>query len=122
MKKLAIIILVIVALAGAGLLAFKLGSPEIVVENASASTIREVVVELPSNRVVFGEIQPGSESTIYYSATQGDGVYAYSIEFAGAPKLVGSCGYVTGNEIGKRLHLVIETEGRAVCRESNKIF
>ena len=30
--------------------------------------------------------------------------------------------YVTNNEIGKRLHLVIETEGRAVCRESNKIF
>jgi len=92
------------------------------VENLSAFTVREVVVQLPSNRIVFGEILPGSESTIYYSATQSDGVYSYSVDFVSAPRLVGSCGYVTNNEIGKRLRLVVETEGRVGCRESSKLF
>ena len=79
-------------------------------------------MELPSNRIVFGEVPPGTESTIYYSATQGDGVYSYSIKFENAPPLVGSCGYVTSSEFGKRLQLIVVNKGHAECRETNKIF
>lgn len=122
MKKLAIILTVLVALGGMGVIAYRLASPEIIVANVSGSTIQEVIIELPSNRIVFGAIQPGTESTIYYSTTQGDGVYSYSISLVGAPPLVGSCGYVTNSEFGKRVLLVVSGKGPVECRESNKIF
>ncbi len=120
MKKLAIIPLVLIALVAMGLFSYKLASPEIVVVNASASTIQEVIVELPSNRVVFGEIKPGSENTIYYSATQLDGVYSYSITFVNAPPIIGSCGYVTNSEFGKRIQLIVLRKRMVECRETTK--
>ena len=122
MKKLAIIFTVLIGLGVMGVLGYRLASPEIAVANVSGSTIQEVIVELPSNRIVFGSIQPGSESTIYYSATQREGVYSYSISFVDAPPLVGSCGYVTNSEYGKRVQMVISRNGLVECREANKIF
>ena len=122
MKKLAFTITGLVALGAIGIFAYTLVSPEIVIVNSSASTLQEVIVQLPSNRIVFGEIQPDSKSTIYYSATQSDGEYSYSVSFKGAPPLVGSCGSVTDSEFGKRLQLVVLRNGSVECREEIKIF
>lgn len=121
MKKILIGIVLVIGVVAFGLYVYRLISPEILIENASRMAISEVIVQLPSNRVVFGGIQPGAESRIYYSSLQSDGVYNYSVTFQGGPVLTGSCGYVTNSDVGKRMQLLVHDLESAVCNESNKI-
>lgn len=122
MKKLLVAVLLIVGLFIVGVLTYRLASPEIVIANLSQVTLEEVAVRLPSNRIVFGKIAPGEESVIYYSASQADGEYNYSVKFTGQHTLSGSCGYVTNSDYGKRLHVVVLGPEAVECREGNKIF
>jgi hypothetical protein len=121
-KKTALFVLVLIGVWFAGTLAYRMASPEIVVVNRSRHTILETVIQLPSNRVSFGEIAPGSESTIYYSASQADGTNNYLLTLSNGNSISGSCGYVTNSEYGKRLQVVLKLSGEVECRESNKIF
>jgi hypothetical protein len=122
MKRPLVIAAWLIGLILSGVFVYRLATPEITVANASQSEIEEVVIQLPSNRVVFGEVPPGAASTIYYSASQADGAYDYSVRFPGEPVLSGSCGHVTKSDHGKRLQLIILGPESVECRESNKIF
>jgi hypothetical protein len=122
MKKLLITFVVIFGLVVAGVFTYRLASPEIVISNFSQLTAEEIVIQLPSNRIVFGEVVSEAESAIYYSASQADGTYNYSVKFPGKPVFSGSCGYVTNSDYGKRLQLVLLGPEVVECRESNKIF
>jgi hypothetical protein len=122
MKKLLIAVASVIGLFMAGVLAYRLASPEIVIANLSEATVEEVVIRLPSNRIAFGQIAPGKESVIYYSASQAEGEYNYEVQFPGQLALSGNCGYVTKSEYGKRLQLVVLGPEAVECRESNKIF
>jgi hypothetical protein len=104
------------------LLAYIIATPEIVIVNLSNQPIEEVVVRLPSNRIVFGQIQANRDSTIYYSWSQSDGAYEYEMRFPGQAIRSGRCGYVTNGEIGKRLTLTVDQNLVVTCVESNKIL
>ena len=120
-RKAALFVLILAGLSFAGIAGYRTVSPEILVANESLFTIDEVVIQLPSNRIVFGEVLPGSESSIYYSPSQADGTYNYSVSLNNGNRLSGTCGYVTNSEFGKRLRLAVNAEVEVGCRESSKI-
>jgi hypothetical protein len=120
-KKIALFVLILVGLSFVAIAGYRMVSPEIAVANESSSAIDEAVIQLPSNRVVFGEILPGSESSIYYSVSQADGTYNYSVSLSDGNRLSGTCGYVTNSQYGKRLRLVVNSNEEIECQESSKI-
>jgi hypothetical protein len=122
MKKLLWVLAIFGVLLVAGVFAFRLASPEIRVENRSAALISEVVVQLPSSGVSFGPIQPHADSTIYYSASQDMGRYAYTVRLEGAEDRQGACGQVVPSDFGKRLRLIVHSPDNIECRENNKVF
>ena len=120
-KKSIIGILVLLVLLGSGFGLFQIGSPEVVIVNHSSQYINEVIVKLPSNRIVFGVISPESESTIFYSWSQAEGVYDYQVLFANGLIQTGNCGSVIHHEIGKRFTLIVHADLTVMCEESSKV-
>jgi hypothetical protein len=120
-KKTALFVLILIGLSFVATAGYRLVSPEIVVANESSFTIDEAVIRLPSNRVVFGEVPPGSDSSIYNSVSQADGAYNYSVSLSNGNRLAGTCGYVTNAEFGKLLRLVVNADEEIECQESSKI-
>ncbi len=120
-KKSIIGIIVLVVSLGAFLGIYIIGSPEVVIVNLSSQNVNEIIVKLPSNRIVFGSISPKSESTIFYSWSQAEGVYEYQVSFAGGSNQTGKCGYVTHHEFGKRLTLIVHADLTVTCDESSKV-
>lgn len=62
MKKSIIGIIVLLVLLVTSLGIYVIGSPEVVIVNHSGQNVIEVIIKLPSNRIVFGTISPKSES------------------------------------------------------------
>ena len=120
-KKSIISIVVLLVLLIASLGIYSIGSPEVVIVNRSSQNIDEVTVKLPSSRIVFGSISPKSESTIFYSWSQAEGMYEYQVSFAGGLSQPAKCGYVTHHEIGKRLTLIVHADLTVTCDESGKV-
>jgi hypothetical protein len=81
--------------------------PSISVVNNSGAHIKSMTVNLPSSHLDFGTISQGQTNTLHYSLDQADGVYEYQIGFADELSIQGKCGYVTQNEINKRVSLII---------------
>jgi hypothetical protein len=100
---------------------YTISSPDVVIVNHSSQMINEVIVKLPSNRIVFGAISPKSESTILYSWSQAEGVYEYQVSFAGKFNQTGKCGHVTDHEIAKRLTINVHIDLTVSCEESSKV-
>jgi len=121
-KKLCIALVLVVVAMLLGLFAYRLATPEIEIKNSGTAAIAEVVITLPSNRVVFGPIEPGASSTIYYQIDQAEGTYQYVVRFENEVSLSGSCGYVTSAEYGKRLRLIVHGPQSAECVEIDKIY
>ena len=122
MKKVFFAVIAFVIVGLLGIAAYRLGAPEVVVVNESGSSIQEVTVHLPANRVVFGRIEAGERSRIYYTIRQQEGAYRYRINAAGAEAISGACGRVDDWEIGKRLRLVLLPHQAVRCEEGSKIF
>ena len=120
-KKSIIGIIVLLVLLVTGLGIYVVGSPDVVIVNHSRQNVNEVIVKLPSSRIVFGTIPPKSESTILYSWSQAEGVYEYQVSFASGSNQTGKCGYVTHHEIGKRLTLIVHIDLTVTCEESSKV-
>ena len=122
LKKSIIGIIVLLVLLVTGIGVYAIGSPEVVIVNHSSQNVNEVIVKLPSNRISFGAISPGMESTIFYSWSQAEGVYEYFVSFAGGLNQSGKCGHVTNQEIGKRLTLIVRADLTVRCEESSKVL
>jgi hypothetical protein len=120
-KKSIISIVILLVLFMASLGIYLIASPEVVIVNRSSQNIDEVIVKLPSSRIVFGSISAKSESCIYYSWSQAEGVYEYQVSFAGGSSQVAQCGNVTDHEMGKRLTLIVHEDLTVTCDESSKI-
>lgn len=89
--------------------------PAVTVSNQSETAITHANVALPNSNLDFGVIKNGSQSTIHYDLTQRDGNYKYHFNVGGNKELIGECGYVTNNEVHKRL-LVIVTKNEVFCQ------
>ncbi|MDE3272847.1 hypothetical protein [Pseudoalteromonas sp. G4] len=110
-----IVLLIVTFLCGLYWLWFYV-SPAITIVNNSGGDITHANIELPSSRLDFGEIKSGASNTLYYSLSQPrDGSYLYKIMTAHAITHQGSCGYVTNNELNKRLKIVITQDNRVLC-------
>ena len=121
LKKSIIGIIVLLVLLVTGLGIYVIGSPDVVIVNHSGQNVNEVIVKLPSNRIVFGAVASKSESTILYSWSQVEGVYEYQVSFASGLNQTGKCGHVTHHEIGKRLTLIVHIDLTVTCEESSKV-
>lgn len=114
--------MVALALLVAGVIGYRLASPEIVVTNRSSSRIDGIVIQLPSSRISFDAIEPGASSTIFYSVDQADGVCKYVAKLDSGRMVEGQCGYVTNSQYGRRVELTMLVTGEVEHREGNKIF
>lgn len=90
--------------------------PSISIVNSSTVGIAQAEVDLPASHLDFGSIAGGSSNALHYSLTQPkDGVYSYTIKFTDSVEITGSCGYVTDNELNKRVVITVETDYQIRC-------
>ena len=88
--------------------------PSITVINNSGAEIESATINLPSSNLDFGPISDGQSNTLHYSLDQADGVYKYQFDFVDELLIEGECGYVTQDEINKRVSLIISSKD-VVC-------
>lgn len=89
--------------------------PSITIVNHSGHLIAQAKIILPNNQLDFGTIAHRQQNTLHYSLTQNDGVYRYQFEYANQVIVEGHCGYVTNNQINKRVTLVIKQDNQVTC-------
>jgi len=90
--------------------------PSITIVNNSETTITRAEVDLPSSHLDFGSIPISGSNTLHYSLLQEqDGVYRYKLFKSNSKAYQGSCGYVTNNEINKRVEIVIQKDNQVTC-------
>jgi len=90
--------------------------PSITIINNASTAIQHAQVTLPNSGLDFGVVQKGSDNTIYYSLAQLDGTYRYQFKLANGREFSGECGYVTGNELHKRVVITVRENG-VICDE-----
>jgi hypothetical protein len=88
--------------------------PSITIFNNSGLTIIASKVTLPKSKLDFGALENGQSNTIHYSLTQADGEYVYEFMLSDKSLIDGKCGYLTDNEINKRVSITI-SENEVVC-------
>jgi len=82
---------------------FRFSLPSVTIVNKSDSIILNARVELPNSGLDFGQVGSEEENTIHYSLEQSDGSYHYKFTLENGQLHSGACGYVTNNDINKRL-------------------
>ena len=94
--------------------------PSVTIVNNSTQFIDQIEVALPSSNLNFGGLNVGETNTLHYSLEQNDGEYQYQFtqtQTNDAEPVVyrGSCGYVTGNEIHKRVVITLNANNVVEC-------
>ncbi|TLU66157.1 hypothetical protein FE810_05405 [Thalassotalea litorea] len=90
--------------------------PSVKIVNNSGAEIAQAKVTLPSSQLDFGSISSGESNTLHYSLSQQhDGVYTYEFFSANSVAYRGSCGYVTSNEINKRVVITVQKGKLVTC-------
>ena len=89
--------------------------PSITIINNSGVNIEQAEIALPLNHLDFGSIEKQQKNTLHYSLEQNDGSYQYSFKMIGSADIQGSCGYVTNNEIHKRVFIYVNDKFEIVC-------
>ena len=93
-----------------GVIAYRLLSPKVEVINQSSFAIQEVTLNLPSSRVTFGAIEPGSTATIFYSTQKKSGTLDYSVRVNDIMHN-GSLPYSDSGEYGRVIRIEVDTQG-----------
>ena len=91
--------------------------PSIAVVNNSQKTIEQASIALPSSRLDFGTINSSASNTLHYYLSQSDGEYRYKFTLSDSTVIEGRCGYVTHNQIHKRVEISIDNENVVTCLE-----
>ena len=110
MKKLIIALVFAMTLMFVGVTAYRLLSPKVVVINQSSFPIQDVTLNLPSSRVTFGAIEPGSTSTIYYSLQKMSGSLDYRVQVNDIAHK-GSLPYSDSGEFGRVIQVEVDAKG-----------
>lgn len=90
--------------------------PSVTLINHSGLPLSEVKVSLPDSNLNFGAINPAGKNTIHYSLSQSDGEYRYQMTYSDSQTFSGSCGYLTNNEIHKRVTIIVYQGNKVVCQ------
>ena len=110
MKKIIVVAVAVTALVLVGIAAYRFLSPKVVVTNKSGFPIEEVALTLPASRVVFGAVEPGGSSTIYYSRQEQSGTLIYSV-LVNDKSHNGSLPYAGSAEFGRVIRIVVDARG-----------
>ena len=110
MKKLVIIVVVATTLIAGGVVGYRFLLPKVIIENLSDSPIEEVIVVLPTSRVTFAEIAPGSTATIYFGLQEHGGNIQYSVRIGGIVR-AGTQPYAVSGQIGRKIQIQIYPDG-----------
>ena len=89
--------------------------PSVTIVNKSGNVIDLAELALPNSNLNFGVLMDGEENTLHYSPEQSDGVYNYHFKSKSSGEFRGSCGYVTNNQIHKRVVITIKENNEVVC-------
>ena len=90
--------------------------PSITIVNNSSATITSAHIGLPSSNLDFGSIPSGDSNTLHYDLSQAkDGVYRYHIKISEAVAYQDVCGYVTNNELNKRVVITVHQDLDITC-------
>jgi len=90
--------------------------PSITIINTSGVTIDQAEITLPANHLDFGAIVNAQQNTLHYALNQNDGSYQYNFKMTGLADIKGDCGYVTQNEIHKRVYISINHNLEVICK------
>lgn len=90
--------------------------PSITIVNNSGHTTEKMEVALPSSNLNFGSLMSNEQNTLHYSLEQSNGVYSYQFKHMNVAAFSGSCGYVTKNEIHKRVVITLNENNEVICR------
>lgn len=101
--------IIVITASAAGL--FHFASPSVVLENHSSASYGELVVDLPSSRVSFGPIEPGSSQLIYFSRQTAGGDLRYSLHANGAELATGKIPYEARGQLFRVVHIIIHEDG-----------
>jgi hypothetical protein len=88
--------------------------PSITIINNSGVTIESAKVRLPNSNLDFGSVESVQKSTLHYYLSQNDGEYEYKFIFSDDVSIAGACGYLTKNEINKRVSITV-TPNEVFC-------
>lgn len=110
MKKLLVIVVVAATIIAGSVVGYHFLSPKVIVENLSDAPIEEVVVKLPSSRVSFAEIAPGSTSIIYFMPQDRGGNIQYLVRVGGVVR-TGTQPYAASGQIGRKIRIQIYPDG-----------
>lgn len=91
--------------------------PSVTVLNSSNSSIQSARVDLPNSGLDFDAIAAKQSNTIHYALEQADGDYEYQFVMANGSVLAGRCGYVTNNQIHKRVTVQIK-DNHVLCQSN----
>lgn len=89
--------------------------PSVTLVNKSGDVVEQAEVSLPNSNLNFGVLMDGEENTLHYSLEQSDGVYHYLFKSKNSVVFRGSCGYVTHNEIHKRVVITLNKNNEVIC-------
>ncbi|UAA38441.1 hypothetical protein KIH87_17445 [Paraneptunicella aestuarii] len=89
--------------------------PSVTIVNKSGNVVEQAEVALPNSNLNFGMLEDGEVNTLHYFLKQSDGVYNYQFKSENLVMLRGSCGYVTNNEIHKRVVITLNKNNDVVC-------
>lgn len=91
--------------------------PSVKINNQSGQLLTRVEVTLPSNKLVFDNIEPSQTMRIHHSTEQADGEYTYQVRLSSGKQINGHCGYVTHGQYMKVLTLTINNVHAVNCIE-----
>jgi hypothetical protein len=89
--------------------------PSITIVNDTGQNLKQMKVALPSSNLDFGAIKHGEQNTLLYTLKQNDGAYQYKFKHENSAAVSGTCGYVTKNEIHKRVIITLKENNEVVC-------
>jgi hypothetical protein len=89
--------------------------PSITIVNNSGHTVEQIEIALPSSNLNFGSLMTGEQNTLHYTLRQNDGAYHYKFKHEDSSIFRGTCGYVTKNEIHKRVIITLKKNNEVVC-------
>jgi hypothetical protein len=90
--------------------------PSITIINNSGVKIEQAEITLPANHLDFGTIANNQQNTLHYALNQSDGSYHYTFKLTGLSAISDNCGYVTQNEIHKRVFISINHNFEVICQ------
>ena len=86
--------------------------PKIILTNLSETRIDEFQLQLPTNRIVIGPVEPGAQETIYFSFQETSGETSYFVRQAEFTTDSVSGYYDAAGQLLRKYEYIFQADGR----------